>query len=294
MFWIPQFSEIVKLTSADPARQIANAHTFFNLAMALLYLPFTNILSRLILRMVKNKTKRNEHLVTKFINKHSLHTPEPAIDLAIAEIGRTLKILSRMLEAVIIPFIQKNIPKDKYHPELDLIQGLDMREEEIDFLETEITDFIIELSRKSLDEKRMIEIFGLLSVINDIESTADIIHKDMIPMIAQKQAMNTDFSDEGKAEIISYHEKMMKQLSRLRDTFEFKDSVKAVNVLVKSEGYDNLEHVYMHRHFTRIHHEQSQTIYTHRLHSDLFDALKRISMYLENIAKTVAQTSPFK
>ncbi len=293
VFWIPQCAEFLKLLSENVGRQTANAHTIFNLTLAFVFLPFSKIVTKLITKLLPDDKRKKSHLVTKFINKHALKTPEPAIDLVILEISRALHILSRMLETVILTFIQKDIPKDKYHPELDLIQALDMREEEIDFLETAITDYIIELSRKDLNENRMAEIFGLMSIVNDIEHTADIIHKDMIPMIAQKQALGADFSEDGRADLISYHEKMMKQLSRLANVFEKKDAIQAVKVMVKGETYDILETQYRHRHFMRFNQEKPATLQTHQIHTDLFDALKQISIYLENIAKTVAETAPF-
>ncbi len=44
----------------------------------------------------------------------------------------------------------------------------------------------------------------------------------------------------------------------------------------------------------RIHKGKSKTLITHKVHVDLFDNLKQVGMHLENIAKTIANTSPFK
>src|SRR5437763_251894 len=46
--FIGPFTALVAHTAADPARQIANAHTFFNVGMSLLFLPFTPWAARAI------------------------------------------------------------------------------------------------------------------------------------------------------------------------------------------------------------------------------------------------------
>ena len=106
-----------------------------------------------------------------------------------------------MFQAIIIPFTQDELPDDKRHPELDLIEALEMRENEIDFLENEISEFLIKITRQGIDKERTKEVFGLLSVINDIESIGDIIYDEMVPLISKKDLLDADFSKAGKTEL---------------------------------------------------------------------------------------------
>ncbi len=293
VFWIPYFADIVRSIGGEPARQIANAHTIFNIGTAILFIPITGITAKLIIKILPDKLVVATHLKTKFITKSALANPVPAIDLLIAEIGRAVSVLGRMVESVFIPFIEKDLPKDKYIPEMDLMEALDMREDLIEFLDHEITEFIIQLSRQDLDAERVAEIFGLLSVINDIESVADIIHHEMIPLIKQKKELESDFSPQGKKELKKYHKKILKQIGRLEEVFEKRDAIKAVQILVKGEKYTVLENKYMNKHFARLHEDVDTSVATHKLHSNIFDSLKKIGVYLGNIARTVADTSPF-
>ena len=52
-----------------------------------------------------------------------------------------------------------------------------------------------------------------------MESLGDLIHRNMIPMIPKKQSLETDFSQEGKEELLIYHEKVCKQLYLLKEAF---------------------------------------------------------------------------
>src|SRR5439155_1152561 len=46
--FVGPFTAMVAASAADPARQIANAHTFFNLGISLVFLPFTPLAARTI------------------------------------------------------------------------------------------------------------------------------------------------------------------------------------------------------------------------------------------------------
>ncbi len=292
IFWVPGFAKIIQSIGGDEARQIANAHTFFNIGIAILFLPFTKLTAKLIVKMLPDKAQPETHLVTKHLDKKMLTTPSLAIELVIAEIGRAVSISIKMFEAVIIPFTENRSPKDLYHPKLTLKEALIMREEEIDFLDREISEYLMKLSRKELSSGRVVEIFGLMSVMNNLENISDIIFREIMPLIEKKNALEADFSEEGKQELKEYHGLILEQMKQLARAFEKRDALKAVSVMVNGEHYHVLESKYMNRHFTRMHHKVSQSVITHKLHSELFNALKLIGTHLENMAATIEHLNP--
>jgi len=74
-------------------------------------------------------------------------------------------------------------------------------------------------------------------IVNDIESVGDIIEKNMIPLIAKKSILKTDFSEEGKGELDIFHTKVCKQVSRFKEAFSMFDPVKALHIMAKEEKY---------------------------------------------------------
>jgi len=312
IFWIPSFADIIRAMAvqfgADIARQIANAHTLFNVSLGLVFLPFTAVFAHLIMQLFPDR-EEEQHLkpATWHLDESSISTPAIAIDLARSEISRMAKLLLRMLRAVIIPFMsdanlikKQGLPKeetdlllqeiptrDEIYPQLTLIEGLDMREEKIDFLEEKIGDYLIQLGRQELSDRQASEVFGMTSIVNDMESIGDIIHRIMIPLIAKKQALAMDFSDEGKEELMIFHVKICKQISRLRDFFAETDPQKALKIMAKEEQYLDLEAKYRNRHLQRFLQQRKETAETHEVHMELLDRLKQINVYAGNIAKTI-------
>jgi phosphate:Na+ symporter len=319
IFWIPSFADIIRAIAvkfgADIPRQIANAHTIFNVSLGLVFLPFTALFANLILRLFPEKIeKKGLKPATWHLEESAISTPAIAIDLVRSEISRMAKILERMLRAIIIPFMsdanlikKQGLPKeetillleeiptrDEIYPQLTLLEGLDMREEKIDFLEEKIGDYLIRIGRQELSDSQTSEVFGMMSIVNDMESIGDIIHRIMIPLIEKKQALTTDFSDEGKEELMIFHVKCCKQIGRLRDFFAETDPQKALKIMAKEEKYLNLEAQYRSRHLQRFLQQRKDTTATHEVHMELLDLLKQINVYAGNIAKTILQSSPQK
>ncbi len=301
IFWIPSFASIIrsispisigldgfeKLASETP-RQIANAHTIFNVSLALFFLPFTTMFANLIMKIYpEREQEKGIQPATWHLDDKAISTPAMAIDLARNEISRMSKIFGRMLEAIIEPFKTNEPMQDQKYPQLSLVEGIEMREEKLGFLEENIVIYLRKIGRQELSDRQIQEVYGMMSIVNDIESIGDIIEKNMIPLIAKKSALNTDFSKEGKEELNIFHTKICKQVSRLKDAFSELDPEIAKRIMAKEEKYTDLETEYRTRHLERLHEEREESIETHEIHMELMDLLKQINVYTGDIAKTI-------
>jgi phosphate:Na+ symporter len=317
VFWIPVFADLVRMITiyigGGAARQIANAHTLFNVGLGLGFLPFTTIFAAFILKIFPDREEiAGIKPVAWHLDDSMISTPDFAIGLARTEISRMAKLLERMLRAVIVPFISdadlirreegfsksearlliKELPtQDEIYPQLTLLEGIEMRETKIDFLDEKVGNYLIQIARQELSSDQANEIYGMVSITNDMESIGDIIHKNMIPLIKKKQALKTDFSEEGKEELMIYHVKVCKQIRRLEEAFHERDLERAQRIMEKEPKYLDLESKYRLQHLERILHNRRESVETHEVHMELMDHLKQISVYTANIAKTFLATS---
>ncbi|MBU1344205.1 MAG: Na/Pi cotransporter family protein [Proteobacteria bacterium] len=315
VFWIPQFAEIIRALAvkfdSGTARQLANAHTIFNVSLGLFFLPFINIFSKIIYRIFPEKEKSKSHeIVTHYIEASMLSTPSLAIDLARAEMSRMAKLLGRMLNAIIIPFMSdeehlykqvgkdedaryliREIPKqDEIFPDLTLFEGLNLREEKIDFLEEKIIAYLTSIAQGNISEEEAAEVFGMVSIVKDMESMGDIIHRNMIPLIAKKKRLQYDFSSEGKEELLIYHSKVSKQIKLLKQAFQEPNPEIANRIMQKERKYLDLESKYRARHLKRIVLKNEDSVETTEIHLELMDLMKQIVLYSANIAQTYIST----
>ena len=316
VFWIPEFAAMVRdLTThfgAGMARQIANAHTLFNVSVGLVFLPFTTVFARLIQKVFPDRKKEQitRELTIWYLDESSIKTPEIAISLARTELSRMAKLLERMLRAIIIPFIsdeqhvakgvkereeaellRREIPKrDAIFSELTLMEGIDMREAKIDFLEEKIGDFLNRVLREGVSKESVSEVFGMMSIAKDMESIGDLIHRNMVPLITKKKALHADFSDEGKEELMIYHNKVCTHIRLLKEAFAETNRDKACQIMSQERTYLDLESRFRLKHLERVHCEQQESQVTHGIHMELMDLLKQIVVYSSNIAATFSNT----
>ncbi len=300
IFWIPAFADLIRSISpvsdeigihklaAETPRQIANAHTIFNVSLSIIFLPFTLYFANIILKIFPDvEEEKGIQPAIWHLDDKAISTPALAIDLARSEISGMINIFERMLEAILEPFKSNDKMMDKKYPQLTLVEGIKMREEKLDFLDERIVAYLRKIGRQELSDYQIKEVYGLMIIVNDIESVGDIIEKNMIPLIAKKSILKTDFSDEGKEELDIFHIKVCKQVSRFKDAFSKLDPVKAQNILAKEEKYSTLESEYRIRHLKRLQDEREESIETHEIHMEIMDLLKQINVYSGNIAKTI-------
>jgi len=297
---IPPLAELVRSLSsvsglsgmeklaAETPRQIANAHTIFNISVGLIFLPFTGLLAKQVYRILP-RTEETKGIKPALwdLDDSQIANPAIAIKLAQTEMLRMIKILSRMLDACFLPFINDEPKQDEVYAQLSLIEGIDMREEKIDFLEEHITNYLFQVSRGELNALQAEEAFSLISMADNMESVGDIIHRNIVPLIYKKQALKEPFSKQGEKELVAFHTKVMKQMSRLSEAFSELNFEMAQKVLKKDIKYQNLEAEYRQAHMERVQKEKAESVETHKVHLELMDMLKQINVYIGNIAKTI-------
>ena len=162
-----------------------------------------------------------------------------------------------------------------------------MREEKLDYLDRKITKYLRKIGQQELSENQIQEVYGLMSIVNDVESIGDTIEKNMIPLLARKDSLHMDFSPEGKEELTIYHNKVCKQINRLKKAFSKLDPGKAEKIINKEGKYSALETKYRISHLERLHQEREESIETHEIHIELMDMLKQINVYSGEISKTI-------
>lgn len=311
IFWIPSFADLIQAVAikfgSGIARQVANAHAFFNVSLGILFIPFTTLFARLVQWLLPDKETvvAIEH-TTWHLDEESISSPAIGIELARREISHLAEILHRMLRAVIIPFMSdaqlirkeglsrdetelliREIPsRDEYLPQLTLMEGIDLREESIDYLDEKIGDYLFRIIRQDISEEQAGEVYSMISISHDMESIADLIHRNMVPLIEKKKQLQVDFSEEGKEELLIYHQKVCRQIALLKDAFFETDLTKARKIMSGERKYLDLEERYRARHLERIRSNLEQSVHTHEVHMELMNLMRQIIVYSSNIAKT--------
>lgn len=298
--FIAELAEIVRhfspsalpATSGDEAvalpRQIANAHTFYNVAMAFLFLPFTPLFARLVLRILPDKPEEKWLIPSVWHLKESaLTTPPLALSYAWAEVGRMNKILCRMVEPAIRLFFNKDQNNDAIFPKLSAVDGIVMREKKINYLESAVTDYLFKIMRQELGDRESAEIFALLNIVKDQETLGDIVEVRIIKLLHTRSTMELEVSDEGEEEIRALHSHVCQCMEMLTDAIENMDKEKSRAILKKIDDFDQLKVQTEQMHLQRIQKNLRASESSHDIHMELIDILKQVLFYCKEITKNL-------
>ena len=291
-FWIPTFADFVSQTSDNIPRQIANAHTIFNIVATVIFIPFTPFISRTIINYFPDKEeKRNiEKPAILNLDENVLNQPAAAINSAQAEISGVVGLMERVIGSLVRPFIEEsNEMQDIENPDIDLKTGLHQRIEKISFLNENISSYLINVSRKDLTVKQSQEVFSLVTAVNYLSSINNTVKLRFDSLVFKKEGLNEHFSDDGQEEIFMYHSKLLKQVKRLNKFFSKYDRAKAAKIMEKGEQYRDLEEKYRLEHFKRVSGDVAESVATHEIHIELMDMLKQINTLIELIASSLLE-----
>ncbi len=273
---------------ADMPRMVANAHTLFNVGFALAFLPFLSQFNAVVMRLLPDLPQdAGRKYRARHLDPSQLDTPATAIALALSEIRRVGQTLQDMLQMAIEPFLNKQVASDPDFPELTLEQGIAVRGEKVNYLVQETENYVLQLTRQTLSARQADEATALLSIASDTRRIADLISRNIMPLMVRKRGLEVDFSNEGKSDIKAYHTKMAKQLSRLNELLSGARVGAAERILQKDSKYEKLEADLRNRHLARCQEQLKGSLVTHELHMELMDLLKHIGFYAANIARAV-------
>lgn len=279
LVFLPFYRQLTSLmigSSSDASRQIANCHTFFSLAMAVGFLPFTQTVSRVVKKIIPDRNQGLGHAI--YLDQSLLSVPEVALDQAhrqTLEMGRI--VVEEMLGQV--------IPLLKYGSDENLDRIAEV-EKAIDSLYKQIGKYVASLGNSNLQEDLMTKSIQILYVANDLEHIGDIIEN--ISLHARKLSIeDLEFSVEGMEEIKNIFSQTFDNFKLVLKAFENMDPAIAVSVIKVHPLIQRFEKELRYSHFDRMQCGNAKTAATSSIHLDLIEGILRIEMHTVNIAQCI-------
>ena len=147
----------------NSALAIAVFHVIYNIAFMLLALPFVKPLELIVERIIKDKNQEKMRENLKYIDNHLLNTPTIAMMQVKREIINMMQLAKGNLKLGYNRIVNQDTSNDK-----ELIET----EDKIDYINNEITTFLINLTHNvSLNDEKILGSY--FHVVNDIERIGD-------------------------------------------------------------------------------------------------------------------------
>lgn len=173
--WLsPRSSDLTGLDrlSAEAPRQIANAHTIFNVANTLVFLPFSTQFARLVERLVPDRPLAEAETVrARYLDESLLATPSFALDRARLELLHMGDRVRAMMQSA-LPAVLSGSRED--------LHQLEELDDAVDALHGHIIEYLGKISQTRLSEKQTAELVRLMAATNDLENIGDIIETNLV------------------------------------------------------------------------------------------------------------------
>ncbi|MBQ8940502.1 MAG: Na/Pi cotransporter family protein [Firmicutes bacterium] len=286
MFVIPLFCRFVRFISPSGAtlddvsvisRQIANAHSTFNIVGAVIWLPLVGVMIKILDKMVRGSDDVIDESTPKYLDEKILEQPVFAMHLCVNELTRTAEFAQSMIDHARAAVMNKT---------QEDIDEVDRLEDVVDKLQDAIVRYISNISTQtSLTEQQAVRVASLMHVANDVEHVGDRCI-DIIKVVRTMIKKEYDFSEEAHEEIDSSFDIVKEMLENAMKALESEDKKLANMVLEDEDKIDDLEARLRKRHMKRLKKKKCapnlSVVYTEILHN-----IERIGDHCKNIAEAV-------
>ena len=278
--FIDQFADLVARTSPYLPRQIANAHTIFNVTVSAILFPFVKQIAQVSAWLTPPSRRPEKVKVTAFIDEMQFSVPAVALTEAARELTRIGDITAQM----VYDSCSALTNQDTSHIKSVLIQ----EEELVDPVSKELGDFINDLMRADLSLAQQKRCFQLKSLLIDIERVGDMA-EDIAEYALERIENKVVFSSPAIEELQDLWNHAHQTYSLAIQAFAEGNTDKARQVCRMESEFDRLYWQTRQSHIRRLEEgvcqPEADVIFTETLRN-----LERISDHADNLGVSVARS----
>jgi phosphate:Na+ symporter len=294
---IPQLADFVRMISpshpdlegtfrlaAEAPRQIANAHTAFNVLNALVFIWFTGLFARVVQWLVPEKPAEVPlKIEPKYLGEEYLQTPSLALDRVRMELGHLGEQVVRMLEEAQRPIVSGT------REDLRRVSSMD---ENVDALYAAIVGYLRKLASEDLSDAETERLGACLMVADKLESMGDLIETNLVAQGLHRIEHDLKFSDQTLQVIAPLYNAVSQSLAHALEAVAHEDRDQARQVIERKPDIQALAHRASAHLSQRLLTDEPHRVEVFRVESDIISQINRLYYYAKRIAKVVAHEEP--
>ncbi len=275
--WMEAF--FLGISGGNLARSVANVHTLMKVFEVAMLFPFMGWIVKATYRIVpgEDETAEDEYELP-FIGTGKILSTTTAVVNGIAEIEHMGKVATENLRVAMEVLC---------NPDEEKIQEVYQREKYIDYMNSKITDYLVQANELVLPiaDERLIG--GLFHVVNDIERVGD--HAENIADSAKTRLdRGIDFSEKAKRQLQEMNEKAVMIMEYSLEMFKNRNYKHMAEILRLEDEIDEMEKKLQNSHVKRLT-KNKCTPKAGMMFSDTVSGLERVGDHATNIAFAILE-----
>ena len=273
-------ANLLERVDPDPARQVADFHTAFNLALALLFILPLGWLARLLAWLLPEERKPVDPSAPRYLDETAIDMPKVALACAARETLHMGDIVESMLQQTITALM---------NDDRKLVSEISRLDDAVDKLDEAIKLYVTKVTRESLEDEDGRRAMEIISFAINLEHIGDIIDKNLMELAQKKIKRRLQFSKEGAAELEAFHRRVVDNLKLAFSAFMSGDVKLARRLLDEKAQLRDAELAAAESHLARLREGRPESIETSSLHLDVLRDLKRIHSHICSVAYPVLE-----
>ena len=274
--WLGRFSDWIFQFDISNPRQIANFHLYFNICLALLFLPMIHRMAALTQRLLPDDEEASDELKPMHLDKSAFETPLVALVNAEREVLRMGEVVERMFRNTFIALKKNDVELAKNTRKMDQVAN--------QFYD-EVKLYLTSLSRETLGEKESTRCNEIMTFATNLEHIGDIISVDMIDSILRKKIVDrAKMSLQDREDINNLYQPVLLSFNLSLSVFTSGDLAMARQLLAKKYQFRKLEKQAVVNHLNKLREDVTYNSRLSALQLDVLRDLKRINSHLTAVA----------
>ncbi|WP_026292909.1 Na/Pi cotransporter family protein [Rubritalea marina] len=287
---IPEFCSIVRDLSptaeelsgaekmaAEVPRQIANAHTLFNVINTAIFIWFTGPLARLCTWLVRDRAEESPPVITpEFLDRELLATPALALQRASLEIGRIEGFIDEMFS---------RFQQEGWNAKSEKFREIAHRQDDISTLIEHILQYLSMLNRDGMNKHDSDQLLLVLTACNYLQSLSSTLGTDLVDTLIEARSNNVEPSPKMK-ELMSetYHAVWRASVLCAKAIVE-DDPDLARQVLDRSSEVKEKIQIALKHQANMLTQDQANRLAIYRVEMEFINTMKRIYNHAKRISK---------
>ena len=276
----PELSGVDRLGAETP-RQIANAHTIFNIANTVIFIGFTTQFARVVEWLVPDAPLEEVNILdvrAKYLDEELLSTPSLALDRVRLEVLHMGEKVQHMLDSIMPAILSGN--------RKTLIDIRD-QDEEVDLLYDQIIDYMGRISKGTLSNNQMQDFLQLMSAVNQLENIGDTIETNMVDLGFSRPDAGFSISEPTEKVLSDFQHVVSRSVSNAIQAVSQNNQNAAQLVIDMKQEIINLVNSATEHQAERLVAEEPNRIAAYTIEVDIMEKQRRIYSFAKSMAKSV-------
>ena len=290
VMFIPQLADfIVSISPASPEltgkarmaaevpRQIANAHTVFNVANTIFFIGFTGVFARLVERLVPDRpTVEKEIISPRFLDEELVTVPSMALERVRLEIGHMGEIITEMFSTLREGIVTGDGAK---------CDGVLAMDDQVDILHDAVLEYLSETRQQPLTDSQSSEFQSLMSAVINLENLADVMETELLEIGKDLIELDIRPSDASRKILLELGDRVEQSIRNVVRAVREEDQKAAEAVITVKDEIRRLSERFLSRQSESLGVRDQEHLLLVRLELELLDRLRRIYTLAKRVAK---------